>query len=83
MNLTAHVKNGRNSIDIALFNRVHQRTLSVLHGTGSSVTEALCDALSQHTAFYVHEGVEIALCVAALRNREVELVIREGTIYAN
>ena len=81
MHITAHVTNRRNCVEVALFNRVQQRTLSVMHGSGSTVTDAMCDALSQHTAFYVHEDVEIALCVAALRDREVELVIRNGTIY--
>ncbi|WP_267122632.1 hypothetical protein ACQHIH_21630 (plasmid) [Xanthomonas sontii] len=69
-------------MDIALFNRVAQRTQSVRHGHGRTVTDALCDALSQSTAFYVDENVEIALCVAALRNSQVELVIKEGMIYA-
>lgn len=83
MNLIAHVKNRRGSIEIALFNKVHQRTLSVQHGNGRTVTDALCDALGKHSAFFVHEDVEIALCVAALRNREVELVLKKDTFYIN
>lgn len=83
MNLTAHVNSRRGSIEIALFEKAQQRTLSVQHGSGGTVTEALCHALGQHSAFYVNENVEIALCVAALRNREVELVIKDGTIYAS
>nr|WP_312130703.1 hypothetical protein [Stenotrophomonas pavanii] len=83
MNLTAHVTNRSNGIEIALFNKVRERTLSVLHGSGHTVTDALCDALSQRTAFYVNEDVEIALCVAALRESAVELIIKDGTIYAS
>ncbi|QRD62736.1 hypothetical protein H8Z72_23415 (plasmid) [Xanthomonas citri pv. citri] len=83
MNLTAHVSSRRNGVEIALFNKVHNRTLSVLHGNGKTVTDALCDALNRSTAFYVDEDVEIALCVAALRDRPVELIVKGGTIHAN
>lgn len=83
MNLTAHVHNRRGNIEIALFKKFQERTLSVQHGNGATVTDALCDALGQHSAFYVNEDVELALCVAALRNKQVDLVIRQGTIYAN
>jgi hypothetical protein len=81
--LTALVSSRDGDIDIVLFNRERERTLSVTHGTGTTVTDALCDALAQHTAFFVHEDVELALCVAALRNTEVQLSIRNGTIHAH
>lgn len=81
--LTAQVASRNGGIYIALFNKDQKRTLSVTHGTGLTVTDALCDALAQHTAFFVHEDVELALCVAALRNSEVVLTIRNGTIYTH
>ncbi len=81
--LTAQVASRNGGIDIALFNKEQKRTLSVTHGSGLTVTDALCDALAQHTAFFVHEDVELALCVAAFRNSEVVLTIRNGTIYTH
>ncbi|MCU1709517.1 hypothetical protein ABQW72_00405 [Xanthomonas hortorum pv. pelargonii] len=81
--LVALVSSRNGGIDIVLFNKERERTVSVTHGTGLTVTDALCDALAQHTAFFIDEDVELALCVAALRNSEVQLSIRNGTIHAH
>ena len=82
-NLTAQVSKRYGGVEIQLFTKEQERTVRVTHGSGLTVTDALCDALGQNNAFFVHEDVELALCVAALRNGRVNLTIRSGTIHAH